>query len=180
MQECERNVTALFQSINGELVSQDGIAALLLEPSFEQVYLRYMLLVIGSEELFVPELLLDDWGHEIKTLDLYRWIQKNGDQFPRAELFGYSLDGEKRQYFIRELDLVELYPCYGFQDPGSSLTDGLVIEHFVMCDKDSVVPHRSEASSDFVGPMINASVIWWRVNLADALAHAKSLINYQD
>jgi hypothetical protein len=173
-------VTALFESVNGELVSHDGIAALLLEPSFEQVYLRYMLRVTGSEELFMPELLLDDWGHEIKTLDLYRWIQKNGNHFPRAELFGYSLDGEKRQYFIRELDLVELYPCYGFKDPGSSLTDGLLIEHIVMCDKDPVAPHRSDAPSDFVEPIINASVTWWRVNLADALAYAKRLIDYQD
>jgi hypothetical protein len=154
------------------------MAALLLSPSFDQVYLRYSLVVTASEEKFIPGLLLDDWGHEIRELDLYRWIRNNGHQFPRAEVFGHDFDGKERQYFIRDLDLMARYPCYGYADRRSLLSEGQLIEHFLICDEETVIPQRLDTPAVIDWPMRNASVSWWRVSLAAASDFAATLTDF--
>ena len=69
------------------------------------IYLRYAVILRGTEEEFFPTSLLDDWGNEVKGLGIYSWIRDYGERFPRAELFGVNNAGMPDQCFVRELEI---------------------------------------------------------------------------
>jgi hypothetical protein len=127
------------------------------------VYLSFAFLTLGLEEQVLPALVLDDWGNEIKALDLYRWIREFGDQFPRAELFGYGLNGEQRQHFLRELDLHTPYPCYVFASANSQLVEAAAVTDFLIDDPAADRVQRIDAPVEVDYPLRGAAVRWWSV-----------------
>ena len=83
-------MTDLRKSFRGITEVYKERALILLDESADKCYLAFTFLEQGTEREIFPESLLDDWGHEIKTLALYDWVLENGLHFPRAEIFGFE------------------------------------------------------------------------------------------
>ena len=168
----------LAQTIQGRLMLSDEHAVLVLNSTDENVLLRFAFIQFGDEAELLPESLLDDWGHERKSLELYQWIHENGLHFPRAELFGYDSEGRKKQCFLRELDLQSRYPCYGYSSAGMRIANGTKISSFLIVNEETEKALQTDDIGVFPLPMRNAEVDWWLVNAANASELAKSLLLY--
>ncbi|MFW5940296.1 MAG: hypothetical protein ACOC8X_00960 [Chloroflexota bacterium] len=169
----------LTQTVRGRLLHQESSRALLLETTAQSserrtpnlVYLRYALVVRGSERHIFPGLVLDDWGRERTTLSLYRWIFDEGQRFPRAELFGWRSTGEQTQIFLRDLEIFFKYPCYAFTSADAPVKDGLRLRVVFIPDTDHEgAPRDIEAPQNIPWPLRHASVLWRRAN-PETLAH---------
>lgn len=168
----EQHVTmrAIRQHIHGSLLSMDNGHALLLEdakPASEtslSLYLRFALVTLGTELPVLPASVLDDWGGEIKGVELFRWVREFGDQFPRAELFGFDLSGRETQYFLRELDLVGRLPCYAYGAKDAPLSAGRLVEAILLPDPMASDPRKIGRPSELKRPLRSAKVSWWYVN----------------
>lgn len=158
-------MAGLLQSIRGALFTHGDEALLLLGEPVEttNLYLAFSLIVQGTESEFFPESLLDDWGHEITNLSLYEWIQKNGIHFPRAELFGSEWDGSSTQYFLRDLDLMANYPCYGFNNRDQPISDGIRVVAIGLVDSSVEQAQRINRPRQLDLPLRKAKVHWWRI-----------------
>lgn len=160
-------MAAIRQQINGKLIYVGDQAVIWLDNQSKPVFLRYALIVRESEVEIFPESLLDDWGHEIKSLDLYDWIQENGFQFPRAEIFGFDRVGKRRQFFLRELDLMARYPCYAFESSQTPITKGVLVRANLIPNRHINQPKPIKRPPEIEGPMRNALVSWWHVPTDD-------------
>jgi len=136
---------------------------LLLTDNAEAVILRYALVLRNSGELFFPQSLLDDWGHEVNGLELYEWIQENGMLFPRAELFGCELSGNPCQHFMRDVDLVAPVYCFVFKEPGSPLSAGVQVDVILVPDSQATRPISRKHLPEVKGPLRHSRVSWWRI-----------------
>lgn len=161
-------VATIREIIQARIFTSGERTGLLLTDNAGAITLRYALVIRDSDELFFPESLLDDWGHEVKNLDLYEWVQENGMLFPRAELFGFEKGGNPRQHFLREVDLVAPAYCFVFEEPDSPLAAGVQVGIILVMDFQVTRPVRSKRPPGIKGPMRHARVSWWRVP-ADAL-----------
>jgi hypothetical protein len=129
-------VKAIKQKVQGVL--QDGEpGVLVLDEAADSVYLVYAFVTLETEQHILPAFLLDDWGNEIKGLDLYEWVEENGIYFPRAEIFGFSPTGQEIQIYLRELDLMARYPCYAYLEAGSPIASGHLLESIYLPDEAS-------------------------------------------
>jgi hypothetical protein len=162
-------VKAVTQSVQGSLFTEDGRAALLLQDNQPQaetadsLYLRFAFVTREREERILPALILDDWGAEIKSLNLYEWVNEFGDQFPRAELFGFDLDGQERQYFLRELELYARLPCYAYAHRYTPLSEGLPVEAILLPREEAAAPRPTKRPIQMKRPLRTARVSWWQV-----------------
>ncbi len=163
-------MTPLTQQLAGELYQKDELTALLLDPAAEPITVRFALVTAGKTAHIFPALMLDDWGIEHNTLELYQWIYERGQQFPRAEVFGFDVSGEETQIFLRALEIYDRLPLYVFPDPAGPLAGGLQIRHiFLPANDQKRPPSPREAPFDLAGPIQRADVRWWQVN-RDTLA----------
>lgn len=155
------------QRIPGRLILDDGLAALEAatpaDGSAPHVYLSYAFVTLGVEEHLLPNFILDDWGNEFQGLELYRWVGENGLQFPRAELFCVGLDGEERQHFLRELDLVARFPAYAFDGEGAPIGSAVLLNAVLLVDDSVIEPTPGEAPEGMESPLRQARIDWWRV-----------------
>jgi hypothetical protein len=160
----------------------EHVAVLLkdLQPSAtgdDSLYLRYAITRQGVETPIFPALVLDDWGSEIRGQELYLWLHEFGDQFPRAELFGFGLDGREVQCFLREVDLHIRLPCYAYREKDASLRDGFLVEALALPDDSLATTSSSMAvrirpPAALNRPLRSAQVSWWRVNPSAPFLHA--------
>jgi hypothetical protein len=168
-----------------EKSSSEESGVLVIDHARGKVLLRYAFVQLGTDDLVFPELVLDDWGHERKNLLLYRWVYENGYQFPRAELFGYDINGQEQQYFLRELDLQSRYPCFGYADYDMPLAEGIELSFIVIMREDSSQAELLKTGSEFDWPLRNAAVNWWQgppggaVKLAESLTMGKSTASFE-
>lgn len=169
----------LTQTVRGRLLHQESSLGLLLEatPQPSQAatshlaYLRYALVVRGSERHVFPGLVLDDWGRERATLSIYRWIFDEGQRFPRAELFGWRSTGEQTQIFLRDLEIFFKYPCYAFTSADDPVKDGSRLDVVFVPDADHKgAPDDVKTPQNVPWPLRHASVLWRRAN-PETLAH---------
>lgn len=104
----------ISQHIHGRF--QDGtltlIDAMPEEKTAVSLHLLFPFITRGDEIHIFPASVLDDWGQEIKGMELYEWVRENGEQFPRAELFGMDKNGRSIQEFLRGLEIYFRFPCY--------------------------------------------------------------------
>ena len=160
-----KKATVVRQKIEGELLSLDvERRALIVSPGEKLVFLSFAFRVLVAEEYIIPESILDDWGHEITGLGLYDWVRQNGERFPRAEVFGYNLAGEVRQFFVRELDFLGRYLCLGWVDETNVIRDAFTIESILIADHsvDNVKPVSKPLLKST--PICYADVDWWLFN----------------
>ncbi len=126
------------------------------------LFLRYALVERGTEQPIFPELALDDWGHERTGLELYRWVEAEGDLFPRAELFGYTWHGQPIQRFLREIELGFLFPCYIYSDPAAALDAGRRLDAIILPDDTLTQTEPASPPAAFPLALRRAHVSWWR------------------
>lgn len=165
------DVKPLTQHIHGKLFREEGngrTALLLLNPNPDEVtavslYLRYAFVLLGPEEYIFPAFILDDWGHEMRSLDIYEWVRENADHFPRAEIFGYEADGRETQCFVRGLELVVKLPCYVYQNEGDKVTEGLRVDEIWLPDVSVAEPMPTKPPPELKRPLRAARVSWQRV-----------------
>lgn len=152
--------------VTGAILFDGERADLLLRQDGREYTLRLGFVLRGTEEPFLPESLLDDWGHEIKGADLYRWVKENASHFPRAELFGHDLRGRPQQCFIREVEVTARYACFLFDSPNTPLQDGLRIGGILLPADVSGRQKYGEPPAKIPFPLREADVEWWAVDLA--------------
>jgi hypothetical protein len=155
---------ALRQRCHGRLVPAGSQTILLLDEAAGPLYLRFAILTVNLEHQILPALLLDDWGHELKSLEIYSWLRENGLRFPRAELFGFDPAGQEVQYFLRDLDLMARYPCYSYPANDTPLAEGQLIAGVCLLDPVGADPVRIERPADIKLPLRQVQASWWRAN----------------
>jgi hypothetical protein len=162
---------AAKQHIHGKLITENGRSALLLltaEPetkTADSLYLRYAVVVRGPEDHVLPAILLDDWGKETRGLKIYEFLREQGDQFPRAEIFGFDMDGSETQLFVRSLELYSRLPAYAYTNVDAPLADGVLLDAILLPDAetDRVVQVEKTSEMGVKRPLRSAQVSWWRV-----------------
>jgi hypothetical protein len=162
---------AVGQRISGKLLEHDnkyGLVVYDLKPdqgAKNLLILRYAFVTRsrgGGDHIF-PASILDDWGRELRSLRLYRWMRENGERFPRAEIFGYEKDGRETQCFVRELELYATFPCYAFLNPEQPVSDGRLISAIFLPDASAKEVRKIAKPSDVRRPLRSARVTWWEV-----------------
>lgn len=164
---------AVSQHIHGQLwrdSGPNGRSVLLLQdgqPAAKtavSLFLRYALVIMGPEDHVFPNTLLDDWGHEVRGLEIYRFIREYGDQFPRAEVFGFDLDGSETQLFVRSLEMVGRWPCYVYATTETPLSEGVRLNAILLPTEGITQPQRLPEAPDSVAPpLCHARLKWWQV-----------------
>ena len=157
--------------IHGKLITENGRSALLLlngkpeTQTADSLYLRYAVVVRGPEDHVLPAILLDDWGKETRGLKIYEFLREHGDEFPRAEIFGFDMDGSEAQLFVRSLELYSRLPAYAYTDVEAPLADGVRLDAILLPDAetDGVVRVEKASEMGIKRPLRSAQVSWWRV-----------------
>ncbi len=158
---------AIRQHVHGRLFEVGGHAGLLLADvaptveTGESLYLRYAFILRGIEETILPAFVLDDWGSEIKGLGLYEWVGQFGDQFPRAELFGYDLRGREIQCFLRELELHARLLCLAYPHKETPLGEGVLLEAILLADESVSAPVAVRRPPALPRPLPSVKAGWW-------------------
>lgn len=164
----------LTEALDGALVErEDGAVGLLLAEGAGRVYARYGLVVLGTERVVFPALALDDWGHERKTMGLYRWIYEEGQRFPRAEVFGFTEQGRETQIFLRDLEIFMKYPLFVYERGKTPVEDGRRVE-VVMVTGEGKVGRLEGAPAAIGWPLRHAAVHWERASTEDTKGHELS------
>lgn len=162
---------AVGQRVAGEVLEQKNWSGLILQdlkPDKETVNLitlRYAFVTRGpggGDHIF-PAFILDDWGREIRSLKLYQWVRANGEQFPRAEIFGYEQDGRETQCFLRELEHYARLPCYAYRSEEKAIPSGHLIQAILLPDSTAKEPQKITRPADLQPPLRSARITWWRV-----------------
>ncbi len=165
---------AVGQHVWGQLLwenaaAQDGrLALILIDPKPEgeaaaSLIVRFAFITLGKEEHLFPGFLIDDWGGEVRGTAVYRWVRDNGNQFPRAEIFGFERQGASVQYFVRELELYAKLPCYVFPDRHTPLAEGKLVSAILLPDATTTQPEKIKRPSELKRPLASARVSWWQV-----------------
>lgn len=163
------------QHVHGKLLGssqpdKDGRHALLLldaapeSKTADSLYLSFALLVRGPEDPILPAILKDDWGNERYGLDIYGWIEDEGNYFPRTELFGFDVDGSPTQCFLRAIELYAKLPCYLFTAKSSPVPEGILLQAILLPDESAQAPQKIKRPSSLQRPLRNAAVSWWQVH----------------
>jgi hypothetical protein len=165
---------AVAQKVSGRLfweneVKRNGRTALLLtnpkpdRDAADLLYLRFAFVIMGTEAPLFPSFLIDDWGGEVRGAAIYTWVKENGNQFPRAEIFGFDGLGNEVQRFVRELELFAKLPCTAYPDRDVPLTDGIPIYAILLPDEAISEPTKIKRPSGLKRPLSAARVTWWQV-----------------
>ena len=122
------------------------------EETAVSLHLLFPFITRGDEIHIFPASVLDDWGTEIRGLQLYEWIRENGEQFPRAELFGVDKNGRSTQEFLRSLEIYFRFPCYLHS------TDSLL--HTGSTPIKTIILPANTDRKNLPYPLRRASVVW--------------------
>ncbi|MCA9899916.1 MAG: hypothetical protein H6654_00945 [Ardenticatenaceae bacterium] len=167
---------AVAQKVSGRLLweneaKRNGRTALLLthpKPDAEAeelLFLRFAFVIMGTEAPLFPSFLIDDWGGEVRGTAVYTWVKENGNQFPRAEIFGFDGQGNETQRFVRELELYARLPCAAYPDRETPLPNGTPIHAILLPDAAVTEPVKIKRPSELKRPLTAARVTWWQVPL---------------
>jgi hypothetical protein len=161
---------AIKHHIHGTLFQANGRSAILLldanpaQPTADSLYLRYVLVTLGPEEHIFPAFVLDDWGTERNTLELYAWVEDEGNRFPRAELFGFDPDGSETQAFLRALELYTRLPVYVYPAKGTPLAEGVLLEAILLPTEGATAVTPIPRPTHLERPLCNARVRWYQAS----------------
>lgn len=165
---------AVAQRVSGRLlweneVKRNGRSALLLtnpKPEADAVdllFLRFAFVVMGTEAPLFPSFLIDDWGGEVRGTAVYQWVKENGNQFPRAEIFGFDGQGNEVQRFVRELELYAKPPCTAYPDRETPLAKGTPVHAILLPEAGIAEPVKIKRPLNLKRPLSAARVTWWQV-----------------
>ena len=165
---------AVAQRVSGRLLRENeakrnGRTALFLTDSSpdaaaeDLLFLRFAFVIMGTEAPLFPSFLIDDWGGEVRGTAVYRWVKENGNQFPRAEIFGFDGQGNETQRFVRELELYAKLPCTAYATREAPLTQGTPVHAILLPDETVTEPVKIKRPSGLKRPLSAARVTWWQV-----------------
>lgn len=164
---------AVSQHVWGKLwcekAGRNGRSALLLtdlKPETESegsLFLRLAFVVMGTEAPLFPSFLIDDWGGEVRGMSIYSWVRENGNQFPRAEIFGFDRQGNSVQRFVRELELYAKLLCFAFPNRQTPLAEGQLVHAILLPDASVSQVEKIKRPSEVKRPLASARVTWWQV-----------------
>ncbi|GJM42032.1 MAG: hypothetical protein DHS20C20_23140 [Ardenticatenaceae bacterium] len=165
---------AVAKRVSGRLLweyeaKQNGRTALLLtNPKPDRnapdlLFLRFAFVMMGTEAPLFPSFLIDDWGGEVRGTAVYHWVKENGNQFPRAEIFGFDSQGNEVQRFVRELELYAKLPCVAYPNRETALAEGIPIHTILLPDEAVTEPTKIKRPSHLKRPLIGARVSWWQL-----------------
>lgn len=133
----------------------------------ETFFLRFALVLLGTERPILPSFVLDDWGREKRKLSFYRWIYREGDRFPRSEIFGYYLNRENRweegQFFVRDLELSARWPVFVAPADDAPPSAGVRLHGMGREEAGVSAPEKVEMPADIPFPLQRGAVSWWRL-----------------
>ena len=163
----------IAQEMRGRLLSEpeSGQACIIFpagpDSSEETVFLRYALVLLGSERPLLPSFLLDDWGREIKGVSLFEWIFNEGERFPRAEVVGYvhhpRRGWKESQFFVRDLELVARWPVFATTRFDAPPEAGIRVHYLAREDPHINHPSPIDRPENLTMPLKRALVSWWVV-----------------
>lgn len=163
-------IKAVTQRVQGQLWQEGETAVLRLldaapskETTDDSLFLRYPFVLRGTEALVFPAFLLDDWGNEVRTLKLYEWVREFGEQFPRAELFGFSQFGEEAQVFLRDIELYAKLPCYVYAERSLAVERGAVLRGVLLPTAGATTVEKVKRPSLLKRPLRSAKLSWWQL-----------------
>ena len=163
---------AVGQQVCGKLFQEkpggNGRSALLLtnlKPEMESeqsLTLRLAFVVMGTDAPLFPSLLVDDWGGEVRGTSIYNWVRENGNQFPRAEIFGFDRQGNSVQFFVRELELYARLLCFAYPNAQTPLAEGKLVHAVLLPDGSATEVEKIKRPSEIKRPLAAARVTWWQ------------------
>jgi hypothetical protein len=107
-----------------------------------QLWLRYAISYLGPRHLaVVPGVFVAENGGMLYGEQAWRFIFKNYQLYPRAEILGLRSDGDDVQVFMRELDLADTPRVLVYDDERKTLSLGQlsrIIQH-----GDVAIPERA-------------------------------------
>jgi hypothetical protein len=157
-------MSAITLRTGGTLLQKEQRLALLLQEDGPPVYLRFALIQQGTGDHIFPEVVLDDWGHERRSLDVYRWIYEEGSVFPRAEVFGFDRSGAEAQIFLRKIEIYFKLPCYAYRKRRAGVSDGQLLHAIFVVDPDFAgAPQKTKAPAASEWSLRHAALTWRRV-----------------
>lgn len=157
----------LTQRVSGTLYRKDDDIALCLDESGKALFLRFAMIMQGLEEHVFPSVLLDDWGREKDTLALYKWVYKEGQRYPRAEVFGFTALGEETQFFLRDIEIHWKWPCYVVPQKDAPIPAGTPITTVIQPNPQHIgEPKTIKRPAGLPWPLRRAKVQWWEANPA--------------
>lgn len=138
-------------------------------PPFETLFVRFGFVIQGIERPFMPAFVMDDWGNEVKKLSIFDWLFKDGDQYPRSEVFGYEETFEgpwfETQRFVREFELGARYPTFAVSDRAGFPLPEDVVKGIVVIDPAVETVERIKVPVDWPMPLKRTKAPVWRGSL---------------
>ncbi len=168
-------MSEILSKLRARLVMIADKHAILLEAEASPIWVSFAFVERESEELILPESLLDDWGREIKSFAVYQWIKENGQQFPRAEIFGYRSNGDRVQRFLREIDLTAAYRCFAKRRSEESLASMSLVELVLIQDETNGPIGRISPPHNLPYPLPQINADWWKVSGNDIAVFEKAI-----
>ena len=168
-------IKTVMKRVQGKLwQARERVALLLQEQSPEKegaslLFLRFAFVLRGTETHVFPSFLLDDWGAEVRSLKLYRWVREFGEQFPRAEVFGVTQGGVETQFFLRDIELYAKLPCYVYERKGTPIFEGVLLDTVLLPTEGIMVPKRIKRPLSIKRPLRSARVNWWEIPETDQM-----------
>lgn len=156
------------QRIQGELTKPGSLLLRDAKPARDAaglVYLRFGFVTLGKEEHLFPSFLLDDWGSEVRGMKVYSWVREHGEAFPRAEIFGFDVQGNEIQFFVRELELYMKLVCYAFTAVDQPMNQGELIQKIMLPDAAVREPAQLKKPplEQVKRPLRSCRVSWWAI-----------------
>lgn len=173
-------MSVIAEEVAGILLVEGSRTALELVDRGQRVYLCYGLQTFAEDLVILPEVVLDDWGRQIRGLQLYEWVQESGQRFPRAEVFGYDPAGTRQQYFLREIDLMAKYPSYAYVSRDSPVSEGRLLEAALIPIPSGEGHRQRRRPPEIAGPLRNARVEWWEISQDEIEAFSFTLLEQAD
>jgi hypothetical protein len=91
-------------------------------------YVRPAYWLWEDQTYLLADAAIDDIGQRFDDAAAYAWIEARGDAFPRADLLGRLPSGERRQVFIKEVDLAAVAAYAASAPDGPSVPLALLLE----------------------------------------------------
>ena len=156
-------MSEVLSKLRAQLVKTNDRTAIILDDNSIPIWVSFAFMERETEKLILPESILDDWGREIRSLAMYHWVSENGQQFPRAEIFGFRPSGKRVQRFLREIDLTAKYPCFARKNPLDSLESMTPVDAVLIRDETVDGPRRITPPQYIPYPFSQIKADWWKI-----------------
>lgn len=153
----------VWLKLRARLISVHERNAIVLQEGPNPIWVSLAFVERESAELILPASILDDWGREITSLDLYHWVSKNGEQFPRAEIFGVRPNGIPVQRFLREIDLTATLPCYACDNFKEALASMVQVDSVFIINAEIEEAERISPPEHISFPFRSIKAHWWQI-----------------